>query len=194
MTSTALLIDTSEWKIHPHHSKHHPNLENMSSPRIGKSTKAYRDSRKARFSDTSTASEPPPKGFSSTRGKSKRLSRLEVSKFMMINSNHRATELYAAAEEKGKEGQTFLADFVLSCTKKPLNNLIGSTWEVREARATLEREETSGIQVLKSITGCLSLTLVFMWDSSLREGLIAVFLKFSASIKNFFNFCRKTWR
>ena len=44
-----------------HHSKHHRNLENISSPRTKKSTKAYRDSRKAKSSDTSTTSEPPPK-------------------------------------------------------------------------------------------------------------------------------------
>ena len=44
-----------------HHSKHHPNLENISSPRTKKSTKACRDSRKAKSSDTSTTSEPSPK-------------------------------------------------------------------------------------------------------------------------------------
>ena len=37
----------------------------------------------------------------------------------MVKKNmHRATQLYAAAEERRKEGQTDLAAFVLSCTKK----------------------------------------------------------------------------
>ena len=37
---------------------------------------------------------------------------------MVKNNIHRATELYAAGEERRKEGQTDLAAFVQSCTKK----------------------------------------------------------------------------
>ena len=81
-----------------YHSKYHPNLENILSPRAKKSTKAYRDSRKAKSSDTSTTSEPPPKKPSNPKSKPKRLSRLEVSKFMVKNNIHSATELYVAAE------------------------------------------------------------------------------------------------
>ena len=44
-----------------HHSKHHPNLENISSARTKKSTKAYRDFRKDKSSDSSTISERPTK-------------------------------------------------------------------------------------------------------------------------------------
>ena len=61
---------------------------------------------------------------------------------MVKNNIHRATELYAAAEERRKEGQTDLAAFALSCTKKSLNDLIESTWEMQNAKATLEREKT----------------------------------------------------
>ena len=62
-----------------HHSKHYPNLENISSPRTKNSTKAYRDSRKAKSSDTSTTSEPPPKKLPNSKSRPKCLSRLEVS-------------------------------------------------------------------------------------------------------------------
>ena len=82
-----------------------------------KSTKAYRDSHKANSSDTSTTSELPPKKLLNSKSKPKRLPRLEVSKFMVKNYIHRATELYAAAEEKRKEGQEDLAAFVLPHTK-----------------------------------------------------------------------------
>ena len=37
---------------------------------------------------------------------------------MVKNNIHRATELYAAGEERRKEGQTDFTAFVLSCTKK----------------------------------------------------------------------------
>ena len=132
-----------------HHSKHHPNLENISSPRTKKSTKACRDSRKAKSSDTSTTSEPSPKKPSNSKSKPKRLSRLEVSKLMAKNNIHRATELHAAAEERRKEGQADLAAFVLSCTKKSLNDLIENTWEMQNAKATAEREKRSRMQVLE---------------------------------------------
>ena len=132
-----------------HHSKQHPNLENISSPRTKKSAKAYRHSRKAKSSDTSTTSEAPPKKPSNSKSKLKRLSRLEVSEFMVKNNIHRATELYAATEERRKEGQADLAAFVLSCTKTSLNDLIENTWEMQNARATHEREKTSRMQVLK---------------------------------------------
>ena len=61
---------------------------------------------------------PLPKSCWAQKSKPKRLSRLEVSQFIVKNNIHHATELYAAAEERRKEGQTDLAGFVLSCTKK----------------------------------------------------------------------------
>ena len=74
------------------------------------------------------------------------LSRIEVSEFMVKSNIHRVTELFAAAEERKTEGQADLAAFVFSCTKKCLNDLIESTWEMQNAKATLEREKTSTMQ------------------------------------------------
>ena len=70
---------------------------------------------------------------------------------MVKNNIHRATELYAAAEERRKEGQTDLAAFVLPCTKKTLNDLIESTWEMQNAKAALEREKTFRMQLLEKV-------------------------------------------
>ena len=70
---------------------------------------------------------------------------------MVKNNIHHATELYAAAEERRKEGHTDLAGFVLSCTKKTLNDLIESTWEMQNAKATLKREKTSRMLVLERV-------------------------------------------
>ena len=87
-----------------HQRKHHPNLGNISSSLTKKSINVYRDSRKAKSSDTSTTSEHPPKKSSSSKTKPKRLCRLEASEFMAKNNIHRAAELYAAEEERRKEG------------------------------------------------------------------------------------------
>ena len=76
---------------------------------------------------------------------------MEVSEFMVKNNIHRATELYAAAEERRKEGQRDLAAFVLPCTKKTLNDLIESTWEMQNAKAALEREKTFRMQLLEKV-------------------------------------------
>ena len=69
----------------------------------------------------------------------------------MKNNIHHSTELYAVAEERSKEGQTDLAAFVLSCTKKSLNDLIEGACEMPNAKGTLEREKTSRMQVLEKV-------------------------------------------
>ena len=79
------------------------------------------------------------------------LSRLEVSEFMVKNNIQRATELYAAAEERRKEVQADLGAYALSCTKKSPNDLIERTWEMQNAKETLQREKTSRMQVLGKV-------------------------------------------
>lgn len=144
-----------------HHSKHHPNLENISSPRTKRSTKAYRESRKSKNSAENETSEPPSKKPStSSKQKPTRLSRLDVSEFMVKNDIHRVKELYAAAEQRRKEGQADLKSFVISNTRKSLNDLIENTWEMHSALESIEREKTSRIEVLQKarekscIDGC----------------------------------------
>ena len=68
---------------------------------------------------------------------------------MVKNNIHRATELDAAAQERRKESQTDLAAFVLSCTKKLAMILLRA--QMQNAKATLEREKTSRLQVLEKV-------------------------------------------
>ena len=68
---------------------------------------------------------------------------------MVKNNIHGATELHTTAEERRKKGQTDLAAFMLSCTKKTLNDLIKSSWDMQNTKATLEREKTPRMQVLE---------------------------------------------
>ena len=86
-----------------------------------------------------------------SKSKHKRHSRLEVSKFIAKKNIHRAIELYAEAEKRKKESQTYLAAFVLLCTEKSLNDLIESTCEIQNAKNTLGRDKTSRMQLLEIV-------------------------------------------
>ena len=86
-----------------------------------------------------------------SKSKHKRHSRLEVSKFIAKKNIHRAIDLYAEAEKRKKESQTDLAAFVLLGTEKSLNDLIESTCEIQNAKATLERDKTSRMQPLEIV-------------------------------------------
>ena len=100
-------------------------MENISFPRTKRSTKAYRDPRKTKSFNNSTTLKRPPKKLSNSKCKPKRLSRLEVNEFMVEKNIHRATELYAAAEERRRSDR-----FGSPCPamyQKTLNDLIEST-------------------------------------------------------------------
>ena len=86
-----------------------------------------------------------------SKSKHKRHSRLEVSKFIAKKNIHRAIDLYAEAEKRKKESQTDLAAFVLLGTEKSLNDLIESTCEIQNAKATLERDKTSRMPLLEIV-------------------------------------------
>ena len=80
--------------------QHHLDLEDIYFQRAKKSIKAYRDSRKAKFSDNSTTLEPPPKKLSKSKSKPKRLSRLEVRKCIVKNNIQRTTVICCSRWKK----------------------------------------------------------------------------------------------
>ena len=123
------------------------------SRRTKKSAEACRRSGQARSTEASATSEPPLKKSLNLKSKSKRFPRLQVSKFIK-NNIHCATELYSVSEERRKEGQPDLAALVLSCTKKSLNDLIGSTRELQNENATIKREESSRMLVKARLNSC----------------------------------------
>ena len=150
MTTTTLHIDTSARKIH--------QSTTVNATLIWKIYRLHEPKSKQKLTGTLVKPSPltplqlpnpPPKKPSNSKSKPKRLSRLEFSEFMVKNIIHHATELYAAAEERRREGQADFAGFVLPCTKKSFNDLIENTWEMQNAKATLEREKTSRMQVLE---------------------------------------------
>ena len=129
-----------------HHSKHHPNLDDVASPRTKKSTQAYRQARKSYAQENPTHAAQKKKQKATCR---KRLTQFEVSEFLLKNNIRRDTELFYEANKRKEEGQTDLAAFVLSRSSKSLNDLIENTWRMNNAKASIEREKLTRMEILR---------------------------------------------
>ena len=128
-----------------HHSKHHPNLDNVASPQTKKSTQAYRQARKS-YAQENPADAPQKKKQKTTSRK--RLTQFEVSEFLVKNNIHRDTDLFYEANKRKSEGQTDFAAFLLFRSSKSLNDLIENTWKMNNAKASIEREKTTRMEIL----------------------------------------------
>ena len=69
------------------------------------------------------------------------LTQFEVSELLLKNNKDRDTELFYEANKRKEEGQTDLAAFALSRSRKSLNDLIENTWKMNNAKASVEREK-----------------------------------------------------
>ena len=133
------------------HSTGHPDLSDMSSPQTKKSTEAYRLSRKRANNNSAKQNTQPSSTASCSKPKSaRRLSNLEVSEFVLKNSVKRDTEIFALAKVRKDEGQTDLANFLLSKSSKALNELIDNTWKMENASHNLHRESLSRIDIIRN--------------------------------------------
>ena len=102
------------------HSPGHPDLSTIGSPRTKASTSANREvSRKRKSMDIVT--------FNQERGGSKakrRLTKLEVSDFIIKNHIKNLQELFAKADTRKQEGECDLATYIFSRSHKALVELI----------------------------------------------------------------------
>ena len=107
-----------------HHSKHHPNLDNVASPRMKKSTQAYRQARKSYAQENPTDAPQKKKQKATCR---KPLTQFEVSEFLLKNNIRRDTELFMKqTKEKRKDRQIWqplccpdLANFSMITLRAP---------------------------------------------------------------------------
>ena len=76
--------------------------------------------------------------------KSKHLSNLDVSDFIVQNNIKTQTQLLATANIQKKKGKRDLASFVFSRTSKRLDELISQTWKMQNAQMTLQRQKNVG--------------------------------------------------
>lgn len=139
------------------HSLDHPkDLLLNQSPKTKKAIYATQSSaakrRKSKSSEqsstqTSSRSEPPKKRKS-------RINNLTVASFVRNNNIKSYTELLAVAESRQNDGQIDIAEFVFNRSEKCLRELIDKAWKMANAKALLEHENKSRLDVLTE-TACL---------------------------------------
>ena len=146
------------------HSAAHPNLANACSPKTKLGTQAIRK-RKAEKREGSSAS-------SSGVRRKRRLSNFDVSEVILKNGIKKETELLALANEQKEEGKIDLAEWVLGKSSKVRNELINSTWGMRDAAKTLEHQKMPRMETVQDfltkdcVSGCSGL-----WVESAKEVL-----------------------
>ena len=145
------------------HSRGHPNLDEVGSPRTKRCQQSYRKRRSAGQSEEKTGHAK----------KIQRLSNLEVFDFIVKEEIKTETELLAVANEQRQEGKKDLANFVLSCTSKSLNDLIEQTWKMRKASLTLERQKASRMDLIReAVRGDCVPSCYGAWLQCAKEVLI----------------------
>ena len=80
--------------------------------------------------------------------KKKRLSKEDVSYFVLENGIKNVTELYAVAQERKDEGEFDLSTFILHQTKPKVAAMISDTWEMMGAKDELIRKSKSRYELL----------------------------------------------
>ena len=84
--------------------------------------------------------------------KSKLLSNLDVSDFIVQNKIKTQTQLLATANIQKEEGKRDFASFVFSPTSKSLNELISQTWKMQNAQITLERQTKCWMDIIQEVS------------------------------------------
>ena len=84
--------------------------------------------------------------------KSKRLSNLDVSDFIVQNNIKTQTQLLATANIQKEEGKRDLASFIFSRTSKSLDELISQTWKMQNAQITLERQTKCRMDIIQKFS------------------------------------------
>lgn len=133
--------------LNVYHSKHHPNLENVSSPKTKKSTQTLRK-RSLERRNSKTSSEGSNNNECKAK-KTKRLSNIEVAEFITKNNIKRDIELMSLANARKVEGLTDLAEFIYNRSPKAISDLIENAWKMNDAGRILEREKLKRMDVVK---------------------------------------------
>ena len=122
------------------HSKHYPNLDDVAACCIQtkNSTMGYWQARKPYDQENPTDAPLKKKQKATSR---KPLTQFKGSEFLLTKNKHRDTEPFYEANKRKKEGQTDLAAFVLSRSRKSFNDLVGNTWKMDNAKTSIEREK-----------------------------------------------------
>ena len=139
------------------HSDNHPDLSQVGSPRTKASTSALREAARKRKSATNVNT----KSTVCERNKRKRrLSNLEVADFIVAKNITTVEQIFAKADARKQEGESDLANFLLSRTQKSTEELITKSWMLKQASSEIQRDETTRIEKVRNaatdacIDGC----------------------------------------
>ena len=130
------------------HSTNHPkDLLLKTSPRTKNCTRASIEANKKRCESSEKATKKPKR--------LRKLSNINAADMIKNESIKNYTELLALAETRREAGQNDLAEYVFSKTEKHLHELVKKTWAMHTARADLEKEKLSRMDMLQSyLTPC----------------------------------------
>ena len=84
--------------------------------------------------------------------KSKLLSNLDVSDFIVQNKIKTQTQLLATANIQNEEGKRDFPSFVFSNTSKSLDEPISQTWKMQNAQITLERQAKCRMDIIQEVS------------------------------------------
>ena len=115
--------------------------------------------------------------------KTKKLTNVDVSEFLLSNNIRDQTKLMAIAKDRHSAGEKDLYRFIISRSSKSLSELIDMTWKINNASSELEREQQSRISILKKYleqecaAGCNGQWLVCVPNKHCSKmGLISIIL------------------
>ena len=127
-----------------------------------------------------------------------RLNQLEVAEFIEEHNIKSRKELMYYANQRAENGQKDLKRFTLSHPKKFVNELIESTWELKEAGPSLEREKKTRMELLtealqgKCVESCVNCEWLRCAVSILATNGINVYV-YAASMRKALRKGRAKW-
>ena len=145
-------------------SEGHPNLQEIGSPKTKKCLSEYRKTQKQKRKEHSPAPGSSREQETCSSSKKKKPNRssmnLDVAEFIIKNNIKDTTQLFAVADEQRKEGKKDLASFILGRSPKSLQDLLENAWKLENAKAELEIQNRSRMDVIRNAstqpctTGC----------------------------------------
>ena len=132
-----------------YHSKHHPDLRDVSFPQTKKSTQSLRKRSLERRNSKSNGECSSTTNSESSVKKTKRLSNINVADFITKHNIKRDIELMSLANARKLEGLTDLAEFIYNRSPKAITDLIQNAWKMSEAASIIERENLKRMDILR---------------------------------------------
>ena len=132
----------------------HPDLIAIGCPRTSKCVKVFHENTRKRKSDVgecSNSSRSSGKCQSQNNNKVRRLSNVDVAKFLVESNIKKQNELLAAAKQRQQAGNEDLYNFCVLRDCKKINQLIESTWRMESASEEVAREKLCRMEILSKV-------------------------------------------